>query len=162
SDLRRHARRLADSGISGTETRFRFFAPTALWLARRWPERLTIDWPDFEHRARIETFLPLLAAFAESPALDEYEASAPGWIERMKGPRESDAAFLIRRFAQLEMDDFAREALWDELDMPILLAPAGATPSRTRAKLPRREIAWQRGPLSRARPEMRDLMRRPR
>ena len=162
-DLRHHARRLADSGIAGTEIRFRFFAPTAQWLAERWPHRLTIDWRDFENRDRLEPLLPLLAHFAVSPALDEYEAPTREWIERMKGPHESDAAFLIRRFATLGVDPFVREALWDELDVPIRLQPAGTTPSRSRAKLKGQRIVWQRGPLSRARPEIpEDLLRRPR
>src|SRR5262245_22908442 len=37
ADLRRHARALESSGIAGTEIRYRFFAPTARWLAARWP-----------------------------------------------------------------------------------------------------------------------------
>ena len=43
-DLRRHRRELANSGIAGTEIRYKFFYPTAVALARRFPGRLRIDW----------------------------------------------------------------------------------------------------------------------
>jgi len=160
-DLKRHARALVDSGIAGTAIRFRFFAPTASWLAQRWPRRLSIDWPEFENRKRLEPLLPLLAHPVEIPALDEYDLAPREWIAHLKGRRETDAAFLIRRFAELPMDPFLREALYDELDPPIRLAPGTDTPSRTRAKWPRARVAWQRGPLSRARPRIPDDLLRP-
>ncbi len=44
-DLRRFRGALADSGIAGTTIRYPFFAPTARWLARRWPpERGSAAW----------------------------------------------------------------------------------------------------------------------
>ena len=43
-DLRRHRWELANSGIAGTEIRYKFFYPTAVALARRFPRRLRIDW----------------------------------------------------------------------------------------------------------------------
>ncbi|MDH3255367.1 MAG: hypothetical protein OEM62_10275, partial [Acidobacteriota bacterium] len=48
SDLRRNRRALANSGIAGTDIYFRFYWVMASWLAKRWPESLTIDWPEFE------------------------------------------------------------------------------------------------------------------
>jgi len=44
SDLKRFARALADSGIAGTPIDFQFYWTTAEWLARHWPDRITIDW----------------------------------------------------------------------------------------------------------------------
>src|SRR5688572_7249076 len=120
-DLRRHAPRLADSGIAGTEIRFRFFAPMARWLARLWPGSLRVDWAAFEDADRLEPWLPLLAHPAEAPALDEYDLTPRGWIRHMKGPRETDAAFLVRRLAQLPMAESAREVLYDQLDPPLRL-----------------------------------------
>jgi len=52
-DLRRHRAALADTGIAGTEIRFRFFAPMAAWLARRWPDRLRVDWGKLSRTDRI-------------------------------------------------------------------------------------------------------------
>ena len=42
-DFRRFRRRLSDTGIAGTDTFYPFYYPTALWLARRWGDRLHIE-----------------------------------------------------------------------------------------------------------------------
>ncbi len=165
-DLRAHAARLADSGIAGTPIRFPFFAPTARWLAERWPERIAIDWDDFQTAERLVDWLPLLAHEGESPALDELDLPVREWIRRMRGPAETDATFLARRFAQLPLGEAGREILYDELDVPLVLSPADGTPSRTHAKVegaPRAAVAFQRRALSRARPSPADILRlRPR
>jgi hypothetical protein len=152
-DLRRHAARLADSGIAGTEIFYSFYADTARWLARGWPRNLTIDWPRFEGANRVEALLPLLAHPAELPALDELALTPRDWLRRMRGARTSDAVFLALRFAELPMSDAAREILYDQLDVPWRLSPGEDTPSRTLAKLRlgRAPIAFQRRALSRER-----------
>jgi hypothetical protein len=162
-DLRRHARRLIDTGIAGTEIRFRFFAPTARWLAQRWPRQLSIDWTEFENQRRLEPWLPLFAHPAETPALDEYDLGPRQWIARLKGRGETDAAFLIRRFAELAVGPEVHEAVYDDLDPPLRLVPGAGTPSRTRARWPRSRVTWQRSPLSRARPRVpEDVLEPPR
>ena len=161
ADLRRHAGALADSGIAGTAIRFRFFSPTAQWLARRWPDRLRVDWEDFENDGDLGDLLPLLAHASEQPGLDEFEFEVRDWVRRLKGPRETDAAFLVRRFAALSMDEFAREAIYEKLDPPLVLEPGPGTPARTHAKVAQRHPAYQTKPLERARPSIRDELLRP-
>ncbi len=165
TDLQRFRHRLADSGIAGTAIRFRFFHAMAEWLAGRWPARLSLDWSDFEHRDRLETFLPLFALGAEIPGLDEYDLGLRGWVRAMKGPAGSDAAWLVRRFAALELGEAARERLYDELDPPMILRPDPSgvppTPSRTLAFHAPAPRALQRGPLSRSRPDPREELARP-
>jgi hypothetical protein len=162
-DLRRHRATLADSGIAGTDIRFRFFAPMASWLARHWPGRLAIRWREFENQDLLERLLPLLVHFGETPAIDEYAFPVREWIRRLKGPHETGASFLIRRFERLKVDPFARELLYDELDVPMVLAPGPGTPSRTRAKHPTAAVAYPRGPIVRARPALRaEIIRPPR
>ena len=79
ADLERHRAALADTGIAGTTIDYRFFEPTARWLAQRWPGRLTIDWNEFEHSAALENLLGLLAHPAEVPGLDTYAFSTRAW-----------------------------------------------------------------------------------
>jgi hypothetical protein len=153
-DLRRFRAQLTDSGIAGTPIRYPFFSATALWLARRWPARLAIDWPSFEKAAELEDLLPTLAHFAESPGLDEFDYGPRGWVRLMKGPRESDAAFVIRRLDALDAGPFLREKLHDRLDLPVVITPGPDTPSRTRAKARGARVHFQARPLERARPEL--------
>src|SRR5262245_37610203 len=161
SDLRRHRKALRDTGIAGTEIRYRFFYFMAEWLAQRWGDGLRVDWPAFEGRKRLEKLLHLMALYGETPALDEYVLSVKAWLDRMKGPRETDAAFLIRRFQRMRLDSHARETLSEDLDIPMHLAPSPTAPSRTRAKQRGLPVAFQTGPLLRARPRLRDELARP-
>ncbi len=162
-DLRRHRAELVDSGIAGTPIRFAFFAPTASWLARRFPTRISIDWAGFENRERLERMLDLLVLWSETPALDEAERSVRRWIETLKGPRETDAAFLVRRFKALRAEGLVRQRLFEELDVPIVLAPGPGTPSRTHARHPRARTVFQTRPFRRERPDLvREVHRPPR
>jgi len=84
-----------------------------------------------------------------------------GWIEKLKGPGESDAAFLIRRFEALRADPDVRETLFESFDVPIKLTPGSGTPSRTRARYGRTPVVYQATPLSRKRPSLRQEVLRP-
>ena len=160
-DLRRHRAALADSGIAGTAIEFRFFWPTADWLFRRWGRRLTIVWKDLEQRDRLADLLPLLTLYGETPALDEIDYSAREWLARLKGPEETDAGFLVRRFAALPIDSFAREKIYDQLDPPLRIAPGPDTPSRTGAIHRAARVVFQTRPLDRGRPDLHAELRRP-
>ena len=160
-DLRRHRKALADSGIAGTVINFSFFWFTARWLARRWADRLSIDWASFEEKKKLEDILHLLLPYCETPALDELSFSPREWIKRLKGPGETDAAFLIRRFAALRADSFGRETIYEQLEIPIRLAPGPDTPSRTHARYSASAVVFQRRPPARARPDLRREIQRP-
>ena len=74
---------------------------------------------------------------AEFPALDEFARTPREWLAHMKGADETDAAFLVRRFGELPMEDRAREAIYDGLDIPMRIVPGADSPSRTRARTER-------------------------
>ncbi len=160
-DLRRRRGELADSGIAGTDTHYRFYWQTARWLARRWPGHLEINWPEFENRDRLTGLLHLLLPYSETPALDELDLGPAEWIERLEGPGETDGAFLVRRFDALAADDFVRETVFEELDVPFRLTAGADTPSRTRARYRRAgPVTYQRRPLDRSRPDLMVEMRK--
>ncbi len=162
-DLRRHRAALAGSGIAGTEVRFCFFAPTARWLAWRWGDRLKIDWKEFDGADRLDTLLPLLVHHSETPGIDQLVLSTREWIRRLKGPAETDAAFLVRRFGALRVEALPRETLYESLDVPMILTPAEDTPSRTRARLGTARVFEQSRPLRKDRPNLaREARRSPR
>jgi hypothetical protein len=160
-DLKRHADELAGSGIAGTEINFRFYAVTALWLADRWPDQIHIDWEDFENAESFEPLLNLMASYSESPGLDSIQMELPDWIDRLKGPQETDALFVIRRLAVLISNGFLHEHLYDKLDIPLILAPGPGVPSRTLAKRVASPIVYQSTPLVRTRPVVEEEVRRP-
>jgi hypothetical protein len=158
-DTRRHAAALASSGVAGTETRFPFFYPTARWLVRRCGRSVRVDWKAFEEQERVRTLLPCMVTPAETIALDEYDLSLRDWIDRMRGPDESDAQVLVRRFDAMPMSGVAKERLWDEIDVPLRVLPGPPSPSRTQARFGGSPVVFQRKPLSRERPDMRRAAR---
>jgi len=160
-DLKQHAEQLTNSGIAGTSINFGFFAVTAKWLADRWPDHVHIDWEAFDEAETLERYLNHLASYAETPGLESIVMELPDWINRLKGPRETDAAFVIKRLAVLITNEFLHEQLYDELDIPLILAPGSGVPSRTRAKYDKSPIVYQTTPFIRARPVVEQEVRRP-
>ena len=153
-DLRRHAEALADSGIAGTPTYYRFFWPMARWLAGRYPELLTIDWSSGEFDSRLAAALPLLVTTAEAEALRRLELKAREAIERLRSPGETDAVFLVERIEALPGGDAVREATHDALDVAYRLAGSATGPSRTRAFFEGAPFAFRSGPPLRTRPDL--------
>jgi hypothetical protein len=154
ADLRAHRAELTDSGIAGTAIHYRFFAPTARWLTRRWPGRLRLDRSDSEPAERIANALSLLVTPAETVWLKASHLPTYAALERLRAPDETDAAFVVRRIEAMPGDAFTREAFHDAIDMAYRLDPGPDTPSRTGAHWPDAPAAFQREPLRRGRPEL--------
>lgn len=160
-DLRTHREALFNTGIAGTPIDYPFYWSTAVWLAGRWPERLTLDWERFEHAERLDGYAHLLVPFSETPALDQVEAGPREWIERSRGRQETDAAFLIRRVRAMAGDDFVRQTLYEDLDPPIRLAPGPGGPARTGVRYRPSPVIWQTRPPDRSRPDLREAAQEP-
>jgi hypothetical protein len=160
-DLKRSRGELEDSGIAGTAINYAFYWFTAEWLARQWPGRLSIDWEAFENAERLPELLHLLLPYTETLAVDELDYEPAEWIEQLKGSDESDASFLIRRFAALKSDTFGQEESFEALDVPLHIAPGEDSPSRTHAKYPRVPVWYQTVPIRSGRPNLRREMLRP-
>jgi hypothetical protein len=160
-DLRRHRRALADTGIAGTNIHYSFFWPSAVWLVKRFPDKLFIDWAEFANKEKLEDILAMLQPYCESIAFDMLSFSPREWLNRLKAVSETDAAFLVRRFAALQPSSFTQEKLFEDLDVPMRLSPGPGTPTRTGAKLPGLSVVFQTQPLFRARPNLKQEIRKP-
>jgi len=143
ADLNRFARALENTGIAGTDIRFPFYRATAQWLAERWGESLHIDWQQFENVDRLSRTLESMALFSERGALQQYLSDAPDWIDRMRAEDETDAVFLVRRFAALGGAGALRDSVYDELDTPFHLASSATTPTRTQGYLRPKTVQYQ-------------------
>jgi len=160
-DLRDLAEELADTGVAGTAIHLRFCWETMDWLERHWPERISIDWEDFEQPYEVTMSFPWLLPFAESPGIDELDLEPREWLDLLRSPKETDAAFLVGRFRRLAANDFGREAAYERLQIPIRLAPGEGTPSRTRGRLEGSDVHFQTTPFVRGRPVLHDEIARP-
>lgn len=156
-DVGRYKEELANTGIAGTTICFRFFAASAHWLAQRWGTYLTIDWDEFEHRDQLESWLASMTLYCETQGLDAYAFDVREWIDRLKGPDETDAEFLLQRFERMPMNRRAGEILLENLDVPLVLRPGPDTPARTREKYAGDAVVFQTRPLSRHRPTVEEI-----
>jgi hypothetical protein len=156
ADLARAREALTDTGIAGTPIRYRFFWSTLRWLARRWPDRIEIDRSETDIADKLAPALPLLVTWAEAAALKELELPAFAAIDRLRARGEGDAAFFAHRIAAMPGDAFTREAFHDVIEPTYELKPGPDTPSCTRAKHAAAPMAYQREPLRRARPDLRE------
>ncbi|MCA8953233.1 MAG: hypothetical protein KDE27_27220 [Planctomycetes bacterium] len=158
ADFRACRDELADSGIAGTIIQYPFFAVTALWLSRRFPGALTIDWDEFEKGELLLSRLDLFALWGETPGLDENAFEPDEWVRRLAGPRTTDADFVIRRCAELGRTEIERERFYEEFELPLVLTPRASMPSRTSAHVDR-PVRWQSTPLRRQRPDLEVALR---
>jgi hypothetical protein len=155
-DLRRVRAALADTGIAGTLIRYRFFWSTLGWLARRWPQRLSMERSEPEVEAKLAAALPLLLTWAEAAALKQLDPPAFEMLDRLRARGEGDAAFLAHRIAAMPGDGFTREAFHDAIEPSYELQPGPDTPARGRAGHAAAPFTYQHGALRRARPELRE------
>jgi hypothetical protein len=160
ADLRSHRDELAYSGIAGTPLWFPFFYPTARWVARRWPQLLTLDRDDAVAGDSIAAALPALLTRSEAHGVREAHLGGFDALDRVRG-RETDAAFLIRRVEALGADERAREMFYDALNPSCLLAPGRDTPTRTRDAAPGVKPVWRVTPLPQQRPDLAAELRTP-
>jgi len=160
-DVKRLAAVLADTGIAGTPIRYRFFWPMARWLANRYEKLLTIDWSEGEFEGRLAAVLPLLVTTAEAEAVRRAALPAQEAIERLRGARETDAAFLVTRIGALPGGDAVREAIHDALDVAYRLSGSASGPSRTHAVFDGAPFAFRTGPPTRSRPDLATELRVP-
>jgi len=161
SDLKRFNRALADTGIAGTDIYYAFFWVTARWLIRRFPDYLTIDWVVFDNKKKLVGLLPALLPYSEIYALEILCYAPEEWLQRLKGPGETDAAFVVRRFAAYKAGSLAQEKLYDDIDVPMRLAPGPRTPNRTVAKYAGAPVVFRQRPFSRARPNLKNEIKKP-
>lgn len=160
-DLCRHAKSLADTGIAGTVINYRFFWNMAQWLRNNWPDSITIDWVEFENAGEIEQLIHLLLPYAESPTWDMLDFTPQEWINEFKNSSQTDAVFLIDRFARLRASPFIRETMFERLDPPMIITPGPGTPSRTGARYEKSPVVFQNQPPDQSRPDLRREIERP-
>jgi hypothetical protein len=160
-ELRAERERLADTGIAGTPIRYRFFWPTARWLASRWPHRLRLDWDEGEEfEPRLRAAMAILLPWIEAESVKRSEEGTRGLLDRLRG-RDTDAAFVVSRIDAIPATSLLKEAIHDALDLPYVLDPGASGPSRTTARAPRGPVVLGLDRRRRVRPDLAVELRRP-
>ncbi|HEX4824357.1 MAG TPA: hypothetical protein VFV19_08595 [Candidatus Polarisedimenticolaceae bacterium] len=161
ADLRRLAPSLEDSGIAGTAIRYRFFASTARWLARRFPGHLTLDWSEGEFDERLSAAWPVLLPEAQAEAIRRAAIGPREAIERLRQATETDAEFYLRHVEALPGGPRVREATHDAIDAAYVLSPGTGTPSRTKAELRGAPVVFRTSAPPHGRPDLSRAIAKP-
>ncbi len=162
ADLKRQRVALADTGIAGTTVHYRFFWPTARWLAARWPGQLEIDWENVDEPERLSAALPIVVTPLEANWLRLRQRDPRRSLSWLSGSQVTDARFFIKAVEAMPGDHVTREAFFDGLDTPFLLRPGARTPSRSLAHYLRAPVVFLRShPPRLHRPDLRAELKRP-
>ncbi|MGH8197913.1 MAG: hypothetical protein ACRETI_07060 [Steroidobacteraceae bacterium] len=160
-DLRRHRVSLAGTGIAGTDTRYRFFWPTARWISQNWPGALVLDREDPDHEQAILEALPQLLEPIHAEYLRKQAAPTLEILDRLRPQAITDADYFIGLVAAMPGDDITREAFFDRVDPPLILRAGRTTPERTTARFDRLAVHYRSAPLKIPRPDLRQEAEHP-
>lgn len=140
--------RLEDTGIAGTTIVCQFSLNICTWLARQFKRNAVLDWDD-DDEALLE-YLNQLIATVERDGLLCDRLSTQEWVQLAAGRRQTDLAWLVRRFNALPAAEEIREKAFTALDLSIRWSLRDRHSSRTFVRFPARRIHWQRGDLIRS------------
>ena len=154
-DLLRYRKALAGTGIAGTDTPYRFFWPTAHWIALHWPGALMLDRDDEEATRELLAALPPLLETAQAEWLTAQHPEDLGPFDKLVPRGMTDADFVNGLIAAMPGDEFSREAFGDRLDLSYVLRAGPDTPQRTTARFERTGIHYQQASLRAGYPDLR-------
>jgi hypothetical protein len=161
-DLARHRAELEGAGLAGTAIRYPFFWPTASRLARRFPDRLAIDWESFGDAEELRPLALAALAPEELAWVREREPPVEEIVAALAGEdRRRAASVLLARLAAAPGDDFAHERLHDGVAPFYRLEPGADGPSRTLDRAPRSSPPARPAPPRRGRPDLAAELARP-
>jgi len=150
------------SGIAGTQMEDTLSFDVASWLIKRMPGKVEIAWETYEPGRELGTtgqrFIPLL----EDDAYVEADTPWRRWLETASWKKGSDPAWLIQRFADLQLAKIQKAELYESLRVPLRWNLGNSVITRTRNWKPVRSVYYHNEPLiSRSQVSLVDELARP-
>ena len=135
------------SGIAGTSLSAVFSHEVASSLAARHPRRIDIGWDRYDE---IDKLGPVLTRILPLLAEDwPVEAHVPfrDWIAAARTRRSTDLTWLLKKLAELPLSAGERSQVYGSLDLPLTWKIGNSRISRSRLRLPGRELFVHREAL---------------
>jgi hypothetical protein len=156
----RNRKQLDDTGIAGTSIHYPFSYGTAEWLARRFPHDVSVDWDEFEKEDKLLVLLAQFVAYLENEAIDDQELETRRWLTLgQKG--KTDLTALLQVLDGSGLRQQVRDALYEQLDLPLCWQLRSRSASRTTARIRPAEVFYQTRPLSRRKEGVARLIKKP-
>jgi len=153
---------LADTGFPGSVNRTNFSLPGLARLQRLFPACLDIDWDEMEDSDMLANALGLVVTPGECQALDDIYLELRAWFAAAR-PRSmaTDLEFLLALFTRAELDDGARDLIFEKCEVPIRYRLAEAGTARCEISWPVDRVHYQRKDIERERQPLPAQIRRP-
>jgi hypothetical protein len=133
----------AVSGIAGTSFAAIFTYPVARWLATAHPGEVEIDWERHVREARLGSALPRFIPLLKEDALVEAHPPYVEWLEAAR----AGLGWLIRQLERSGLSEDQQAEVYDSLELPLSWKLGSSPATRTRTRIPVREIYYHGGPL---------------
>ncbi len=137
------------SGIAGTSISGTFSYAIVCWLVETYPERVSIDWDNYEKKERLGATWPRFLPLLEEDSLVEANIPYRDWLRTANEQGEKALSWLIHRFERLPISHREQAELYDSLELRVRWNLGDSTVSRTHLKQQVRKIFYHEEPLIR-------------
>lgn len=132
---------LWDTGIAGTQLNYRFSYEVAIWLAKRTPETISIDWEEDDDSSRLDELLEHLMQACE---VDHFNSGVVGcreWLELVTaGTGRTDFGWLLAQLGEQRLSSVWAQ-MYNAVDLPLTWQLTGAGNSTTLNTIPIRKVS---------------------
>ena len=135
------------SGIAGTEMEDTLSFDVASWLIRRMTGKVEIAWENYDPGRELGTTGPRFIPLLEDDAYVEADTPWRRWLEAAAGKKNASAAWLIKRFEQLQLPVQQKAELYESLHVPLRWNLGNSVITRTRNWKPVPAVFCHREPL---------------
>jgi hypothetical protein len=135
------------SGIAGTEMEDTLSFDVASWLIKRMPGKVEIAWENYDPGRELGTTGPRFMPLLEDDAYVEADTPWRRWLETAAGKKNASAAWLIKRFEQLQLPVQQKAELYESLRVPLRWNLGNSVITRTRNWKPVPSVFYHSEPL---------------
>jgi hypothetical protein len=135
------------SGLAGTEMEDTLSFDVASWLIKRMPGKVEIAWENYDPGRELGTTGPRFIPLLEDDAYVEADTPWRRWLETAAGKKNASAAWLIKRFEQLQLPEQQKAELYESLRVPLRWNLGNSVIARTRNWKPVPSVFYHSEPL---------------
>jgi hypothetical protein len=156
------SRTLENSGVPGSVSSYAYSFETLVYLVRRFPRCLEIDWSELEDDASLTSTLEMLLTGVENEAMEDVQLWWGEWAARVRPAGfASDLEFLLSLFRRSHFTAPEQANLYESLGLPVQYRLSETGTGRCEVELPVKSVAYQEHDVPRERFALAAEIRRP-
>lgn len=155
---------LDETGIVGTKLNHPYGYFMTRWLIEIFPGAIDLNWDSYSELSddHILDLMPVLLTHNENDAVDDPNLPTTEIIEADIAKRGVNRLeWFMSLFERLPASDQVKRLLFDKMELPQTITVGDQRFARTHAKMPAREIHYQREQLRKEYPDLRKLAKEP-